>query len=153
MGCGQSKVDLKAAGDFSSLGSPPRKQRQGIVRIDKDAHKAIALLMAMDDKLEAALKSGALKLVSAEYMRSAEAGDRILRRQDLEELERKKGIKVFLTAKEAVDALRSNGRLIASLTYGWSAPGSPDEGGHYFAAVQRFLRSADGAHIVGMFWE
>ena len=53
MGCGQSKVDLKAAGDFSSLGSPPRKQRQGIVRIDKDAHKAIPLLMALDDKLEA----------------------------------------------------------------------------------------------------
>ena len=125
----------------------------GVVLVDKDAHKAIPLLMALDDKLEATLKSGALKLVSAEYMRSAEAGDRILRRQDLEELERKKGIKVFLTATEAVIALRSNGRLIGSLTYGWSAPGSPDEGGHYFVAVQRFLRSADGAHIVGIFWE
>ena len=124
-----------------------------VVLVDKDAHKAIPLLMDLDNALAAALKSGALKLVSAEYMRSAEAGDHILRRQDLEDHERKEGIKVFLTATEAVIALRSNGRLIGSLTYGWSAPGSPDEGGHYFAAVQRFLRSADGAHIVGMFWE
>ena len=138
---------------FSPLSSPPRKQRQENVRIDKDAHKAIPLLMALDDPLEAALKSGALKLVSAEYMRSAEAGGRILSRQGLEELERTTGVKIFLTATEAIDALRANGRLIGALTSGWSGSHEPDCGGHCFAAVRRFLHSADGAHIVGIFWD
>ena len=147
MGCSASQPREDAA---ASLGSPPRKQRQTNGHI---THKSVPLLMALDNALEAALKSGTIKLVSSEYMCSADAGDRILSRQNLEELERTTGLKIFLTAIEATAALRSNGRLIGALTYGWTATGSPDEGGYYFAAVRRFLRSADGAHIVGIFWD
>ena len=109
--------------------------------------------MALDEKLVAALQSGAIKLIRADYLRGLEPGVRILRRQDLEALEREKGLRIFLSPKEAVDALLANGRLIGALTYGWTAPGDPDVSGAYLAAVGRFLRSAAGAHIEAVFWE
>ena len=71
----------------------------------------------------------------------------------LEDTELKRGAKIFLSTEDAIDALRANGRLVGALTYGWTSPGLCDAGGHYFAAVRRFLRSKDGAHVVGVFWE
>ena len=113
--------------------------------------------MALDDRLVAALRSGAIKLLRADFLRrhrSLLAGGVIPRRQDLEALERRTpGLRVFLTPDEAVCALRANGRHVGAVTYGWTTPSHPDPTGHYLAAVCRFLDSPLGAHITALFWE
>ena len=116
-------------------------------------HKAIPLLMALDDKLEASFLSGAINLLDATFLRDEKALARLERRQDLEAREAKKGIKIFLTPDEAVKELRKNERSIGSLTYGWGCPDHPDPSGLYLVAVRRFLRSKHGAHIRACFWE
>jgi hypothetical protein len=119
--------------------------------VSANSHEAIPLLLRLDDAFEEALLSGAIKLVRADYLRH-DAGDRILRRQELEAV-KPKGRRPFLLPKEAVAALRENGRKVGALTYGWTALGQPDASGAYLAAVRRFLCSAAGAHITAVFWE
>ena len=53
-----------------------------------------------------------------------EAGARIRRRQELEDLEKDSGTRVFLTSEEAVTALEEGGgtRKIGVLSYGWCSP-------------------------------
>ena len=78
--------------------------------VDSDAHAAIPFLAALDDRLVAALRSGTIKLLLADFLRgdgSAAALPHILRRQDLEALERSAGARIFLSPCEAVEALRS----------------------------------------------
>ena len=89
--------------------------------------------MALDDRFAAALKSGAIKLVRADFMKQS-TQPHLLRRQDLEALERDEEIAVFLKPTEAVALLRSNNRAIAALTYGWVTPDHPDETDEYLAA-------------------
>ena len=60
---------------------------------------------------------------------------------------------LFLSADEAVAALRAKKRSIAALTYGWTTPDDPDVTAAYLAAVRRFLRSPLGAHVTAVFWE
>jgi len=118
-------------------------------------HAAIPLLNRLDDQLADALASGAIKLLRADFMRSSSSEEKLptlLRRQDLEAME-KRGDRIFLSPDEAVAALRANNRSISGLTYGWSSPDHPDNGGEYLVAVRRFLRSPLGAHVVGLFWE
>ena len=119
-------------------------------------HAGVQLLAALDDRLVAALESGAIKLVRAEAL-CDEATEtefaKIRRRQDLEELERSRGVRIFLTPSEAVAALRAKGRLVGGLTYGWTTPDHPDVSGMVLAAVRRFLRSELGRHVVAVFWD
>ena len=129
MGCGASSLDVKA----------------------KD-HKAIPLLAALDEKLIVAIAAEAVKFISADYLRKND-GTRLQRRQDLEKLEREQGDKIFLSPEKAIEALRSWRRSIAALTYGWTSPDHPDVTGVYLVNVRRFLRSAHGAHILGVFWD
>ena len=107
----------------------------------------IQLLAALDDRLVAALESGAIKLVRAEAL-CDEATEtefaKIRRRQDLEELERSRGVRIFHTPSEAVAALRAKGRLVGGLTYGWTTPDHPDVSGMVLAAVPRSQRSQSG---------
>ena len=85
-------------------------------RITASSHGAIKLFRALDDKLAAALASGAIKLLRADFLRTDEL-PQILRRQDLEKREREGGhTRIFLSAAEAVAAFRSNGRKIGVLT-------------------------------------
>ena len=77
----------------------------------------------------------------------------LLRRQDLEALERDEQIAVFLKPDEAVALLRSNTRGIAALTYGWVTPDHPDVTDEYLANMRRFLNRPRGAHIGGCFWD
>jgi hypothetical protein len=114
-------------------------------------HGAIALLAALDDRLAAALKSCAIKLVCADFIRSDDGLEsRLQRRQDLEELERSAGLRVFLPPDEAVAALRANNRAIGALTYCWASPDHPKAD---LAAIRRFLRSVMGAHVRAIFWD
>lgn len=132
-------------------------------RLDKPAsrkrppkdHTAVRLLTRLDDKLAAVLHGGAIKLLHADFLRSegSEAHfPRIVRRQELEAMEAR-GTQIFLSADEAVAALRAKTRSIAVLTYGWSSPDNPDVKAAYLSAVRRFLRSPLGAHVTAIFWE
>ena len=86
-------------------------------------HKGIPLLAALDEALVAALRSGAIKLLRTEFLRadgSEAVLPELLRRQELERMEKERRIRIFLTPKEAVAALRSLSREVAGLTYGWA---------------------------------
>ena len=134
MGCGTSKPAALTAAD----------------------HKGIPLLAALDEALVAALRSGAIKLLRAEFLRadgSEAVLPKLLRRQELERMEEENGIRIFLTPEEAVAALRSLSREVAGLTYGWASPDHPDVTGEYLANVRRFLRHPLGEHVTALFWE
>ena len=109
-------------------------------------HKGMPL-MALDDKLaEAGLASSAIKLIRADFMKQS-TQPHLLRRQDLEALERDE--QIAEKPDEAVALLRSNNRAIAALTYGWVTPDHPDETDEYLANMRRFLNHPLGAHIGG----
>ena len=119
-------------------------------------NKGIPLLAALDDSLVDALTSGAIKLLRAEFLRAdgSEAMlPKLLRRQELERLEKERRVRIFLTPEEAVAALRSLRREVAGLTYGWASPDHPDVTGEYLANVRRFLRDPLGEHVTALFWE
>ena len=119
-------------------------------------HKGIPLLAALDKQLVAALRSGAIKLLRAEFLRadgSEAVLPELLRRQELERMEKERRIRIFLTPEEAVAALRSLSREVAGLTYGWASPDHPDVTGEYLANVRRFLRHPLGEHVTALFWE
>ncbi len=154
MGCGNS---TPVATEPRELGLPAAKKQQQAVKVPKQLvkrrhHKAVPLLMALDDELAEVLASGAIKLIGADFMKQS-TQPHLLRRQDLEALERDEQIAVFLEPDEAVALLRSNNRAIAALTYGWVTPDHPDVTDEYLANVRRFLNHPLGAHIGGCFWD
>ena len=119
-------------------------------------------LQALDVGLIEALASGAIKLVDADYLRRPQplpqpppalSSDGILRRQDLERVERETGVRIFLTAEEAMACLASGGRRVGGLTYAWLSNASPDPTAAYFVAVRRALLSCAGQHIQALFWD
>ena len=119
-------------------------------------HKGIPLLAALDEALVAALRSGAIKLLRAEFLRadgSEAVLPELLRRQELERMEEERRIRIFLTPEEAVAALRSLSREVAGLTYGWASPDHPDVTGEYLSNLRRFLRHPLGEHVTALFWE
>ena len=119
-------------------------------------HKGIPLLAALDEALVAALRSGAIKLLRAEFLRAGGSEavlPELLRRQELERMETENGIRIFLSPEEAVAALHSLSREVAGLTYGWASPDHPDVTGEYLANVRRFLRHPLGEHVGALFWE
>ena len=71
------------------------------VQLTAADHKGIPLLAALDEALVAALRSGAIKLLRAEFLRSefSEAMlPELLRRQELERrMEEERGMQIFLT--------------------------------------------------------
>jgi hypothetical protein len=110
-----------------------------------------AALAALDNALARALRSGAIKLLDPDAL--CTFLDTIARRQELEELERDQGTRLFLTPEEAVAALGLGTRSVMALTYGWAAVSEPDPTGEYLAAVRRFLGGPLGAHVRGVFWD
>ena len=100
-----------------------------IVTVSADEHEAIPLFSALDERLTAAIANGAIKLVSATWLRSGNVGARLLRRQALESQERETRARIFLTDQEAVLAISANQRCVGALTYGWTSPGEPDPTG------------------------
>ena len=148
MGCGGSKVDTSSSSSSTNgLGRPPHAQGMNLADL---AHLAI-----LDKRFCAVLLSGDLKLLDADFLREVgEKGlERMLKRQDLEDYERRTGIRVFVPPAEAVAIMRGGGRRIASLSYGWCSAGSPDPTNVYLKHVRRFLRDPLGAHIKAVFWD
>ena len=122
-------------------------------RVRASDHRAIPLLMALNERLEDALRSGAIKLIVADRVRDGTIHTKIVRRQDLEARERAEHLVLFATADDAIALLTGNGREIASLTYGWVSTDDPDPSGEYLRAVCRFLKSELGAHVRAIFWD
>ena len=137
-----------AAGSTLHVQVPSRR-----ARVQASEHKAIPRLMELDDRLEDALRSGAIKLIIADRVRDGTIGTNIARRQDLEERERAEKLRIFETPEDAIKLLRRNGREIGSLTYGWDTPDGSDPSGDYLRAVCRFLLSELGAHVKAIFWD
>ena len=115
-------------------------------------HKALPLLVALDKPLVDALRSSAVKLIDADRIRDGTI-TKIMRRQDLERLERERGVRLFLSPERSIEVHGSYEREIASLTYGWDTPDGDDPTGEYLAAVRRYLLSALGEHVKGVFWD
>ena len=130
----------------------PGSDTQG-TRVQTSEHKAIPRLMELDDLIEEALRSSAVKLINADRIRDGTIGTKISRRQDLEACERVQGVQMFETPEDAIKLLRGNGREIGSLTYGWASPDDPDPTGEYMRAVRRFLLSELGSHVKAIFWD
>ena len=122
-------------------------------RVRATDHRAIPLLMALNERLEDALRSGAIKLIVADRVRDGTIHTKIVRRQDIEARERAEHLALFETPDDAIALLRGNGREIASLTYGWVSTDDPDPSGEYLRAVCRFLKSELGAHVRAIFWD
>ena len=129
--------------------APPSKKRASV---QLSEHKALPLLVALDKPLVDALRSSAVKLVDADRIRDGTIA-KIMRRQDLERLERERGVRLFLSAERSIEVHGSYEREIASLTYGWDTPDGDDPTGEYLAAVRRYLLSALGEHVKGVFWD
>ena len=128
----------------------------GCVESKLSDHATIPLLTQLDDNFADALRVRAIKLLDADVLRfeGSEAWlPHILRRQEFEAMEQAHGTRIFLSADEAVSALRAKKRSIAGLTYGWTTPDDPDVTAAYLAAMRRFLRSSLGAHVTAIFWE
>eukprot|EP00900_Chrysochromulina_parva_P002007 jgi/Chrpa1/11807/Chrysochromulina_OHIO_Genome00010157-RA len=110
--------------------APPSK-KSASVKLSE--HKALPKLVALDKPLVDALRSSAIKLVDADRIRDGTIA-KIMRRQDLERLERERGVQLFLSAERAIEVHGSYEREIASLTYGWDTPDGDDPTGEYLAA-------------------
>ena len=129
--------------------APPSK-KSASVKLSE--HKALPKLVALDKPLVDALRSSAIKLVDADRIRDGTIA-KIMRRQDLERLERERGVRLFLSPERSIEVHGSYEREIASLTYGWDTPDGDDPTGEYLAAVRRYLLSALGEHVKGVFWD
>ena len=62
-------------------------------------------------------------------------------------------MRLFLSPERSIEVHGSYEREIASLTYGWDTPDGEDPTGEYLAAVRRYLLSALGEHVKGVFWD
>ena len=60
---------------------------------------------------------------------------------------------MYIRDRRSVEVHGSYERGIASLTYGWDTPDGDDPTGEYLAAVRRYLLSALGEHVKGVFWD
>ena len=115
-------------------------------------NNAVPLLKALDLRLIGALRAGAVLLVDADWIRSG-AMTKLLRRQDLENLERQTGQQIFLPREVAAKLVALGTREVAGLTYGWATPDNPDPTGTYLANVRQALRSPLASHVKGIFWD
>ena len=133
MGCSSSRDDERAA---TSSKQPD-----------------LSALAALDADVMELLRNGAIKLLSADFLRSTHTMKTLVRRQELEALEAHSRERIFLSSAEAVAALQRRQREVGALTYCWCSAGNPDPAGAYLSALTGFLRSHSGAHIVGIFWD
>ena len=130
-------------------GLPPVAQEQG-AQVSTTDHKG-ALLMALDDRL-AALKSGAIKLIRADFMKQSTQPHSSAGRTSRPWSATSRSPSSSSRTRRSPH-LRSNNRAIAALTYGWVTPDHPDETDEYLANMRRFLNHPLGAHIGGCFWD
>ena len=106
----------------------------------------------LDDRVEQALRAGTIKLLSADFIRMGFLM-RMKPRAALEKLEKEEGKRCFLPAYEAADILAKGARAVCCLSYPWLTPMSPDPYGSMLSHAKSFLRSREGAHVQGLYWD
>ena len=84
------------------------------------------VLGALDEQLIGVLRRLAVRLVSSEWVLAQPADFRMLRRQDLEAIERSGTGAPLLSAADAVALIERGDRSVGALTYGWLTPCDPD---------------------------
>lgn len=95
-------------------------------------------LSYFDDGLLGALQVGGIRLVRCAWFLAQPAGYRIVRRQDLEALEREgSSPSPLLSAQEAVELVCSGTRAMGVLTYGWYVPAHALECAHLSLRLYR----------------
>ena len=108
----------------------------------------------MDEDVADTIKSGAVGVVSVHWLLRERPGDmrRMLRRQDLERLEREGASpSPLLTADEAIALINEGNRSVAVLTYGWLSCDDPDPDGQRMRVLQSSLRASDMRYLKGLF--
>ena len=126
-------------------------------KVDPAARLKLRAVHLLDQRILDRLRSGAIRLVSVQWLLEQQAGFRILRRQELEKLE-SEGASPFLPARTAATDLQCGTRRVLVLSYGWLSPSGPDPRGHRIGKLLAFLRLAAATfdpQIVelGIFWD
>ena len=119
---------------------------------ERDAHLAsMRVLSQLDDRLIERLEAGDIRLCRVSWLMQPTV-TRIMRRQELEELELS-GVNPspLLRPSEAAALVRRGSRSAGALTYGWLSPGDPDPDGHRLLVLRQTL--AERPYIRGLFWE
>ena len=115
-----------------------------------NATDSIQVLSSLDDRLVAALATGAIRLVRTTWLLAQPQGYRIQTRQQLEQLE-DGGESPLLLPDESVSLVLRGKRNAAVLSYGWLSPGSPDPEGARLGIVRATLHNR--CHLEGLFWD
>ena len=126
-------------------------------RVDPAARLTLRAVHLLDQRILDRLRSGAIRLVSVQWLLEQPEGFRILRRQELEKLEIE-GASPFLPASTAAKDLQSATRRVLVLSYGWLSPSGPDPRGHRIGKLLAFLRNAAATFDpqiaeLGIFWD
>ena len=128
-----------------------------MTRVDPAARLKLRAVHLLDQRILDRLRSGAIRLVSVQWLLEQPEGFRILRRQELEKLEIE-GASPFLPASTAAKDLQSATRRVLVLSYGWLSPSGPDPRGHRIGKLLAFLRNAAATFDpqiaeLGIFWD
>ena len=147
----QRELDRATKSEARARAALAAEERR-ILRERARAHLSMSLrqLSAFDDGLLEVLQTGGIRLLRTDWLLEKPDDFRILRRQDLEALERE-GESPLLSVEEAVTLVCRAAREMGVLTYGWLSPGQPDPKGARVAVVRRALR--ENPHIVAIFWD
>ena len=106
----------------------------------------------LDDRLIEALEREDIRLLRVQWLLAQPDGYKILRRQDLEILERDgHGLSPLLRGKEAVALMRNGEREVGALSYGWLLPWDPDPTGARMVLLRRVL--FERPYIKALFWD
>ena len=105
-------------------------------------------LVGLDEPLRVELTSGTIRFLDADALRTG-ALKHIAPRQSLE----REQPSIFLAPEKATAILAYGARKVGVLTFPWRTRTDPDPDGQTLAALLRFLKSPDGQHIRGVFWD
>ena len=110
------------------------------------------VLSELDARLLDRLRTGDIRLLRTSWLVQRGSCSRIMRRQELEALEREGASpSPLLSPDEAFELVSQADRSVGALTYGWLKHGNPDPEGERLAVVRQTL--ADHPRIEALFWE
>ena len=142
-------VQIVQAAHTDSSGLSPGSRTTSEVSTDggSSTSDVLASFRPFDDRLAAALGTGAILLLDAAKLRAGGLHALACRQQ----LEARDEAALFLPPAAAATALRAADRRVCFVSHAWRTIVHPDPDGETFGALLRFLRDPLGAHIVGVF--
>eukprot|EP00966_Prymnesium_polylepis_P072889 1692674-Prymnesium_polylepis.1 len=113
---------------------PPSKQTQSSL-----SDEMRTALTALDDRLVEALRCGDILLVRVEWLLAQPVKFRLVRRQQIEALEKNSALSPLLTPDEAVALVRKGNRGVGVVSHAWLSAGEPDPAGERVRLLRRAL--------------